>query len=131
MGYPEKIDLIDYISLFEEIKKCKWKSELVDTFARYGIKDDTERTGETDGTYKSGKSKDLYAAFVTVTTDNKKYKTHIHFQSNQLSINTISLISDDRYQNIKFVIKQVMNIETDVLRFRMMLMNLNMLWIIS
>ena len=97
MGYPEKIDLIDYISLFEEIKKCKWKSELVDTFARYGIKDDTERTGETDGTYKSGKSKDLYAAFVTVTTDNKKYKTHIHFQSNQISINTISLISDDRY----------------------------------
>lgn len=95
MGYPEKIDLIDYISLFEEIKKCKWKSELVDTFARYGIKDDTERTGETDGTYKSGKSKDLYAAFVTVTTDNKKYKTHIHFQSNQISINTISLISDD------------------------------------
>lgn len=132
MGYPEKIDLIDYISLFEEIKKCKWKSELVDTFARYGIKDDTERTGETDGTYKSGKSKDLYAAFVTVTTDNKKYKTHIHFQSNQISINTISLISDDRYfQNIKFVIKQVMNIETDVLRFRMMLMNLSMLWIIS
>lgn len=97
MGYQEKIDLIDYISLFEEIKKCKWKSELVDTFARYGIKDDTERTGETDGTYKSGKSKDLYAAFVTVTTDNKKYKTHIHFQSNQISINTISLISDDRY----------------------------------
>lgn len=97
MGYPEKIDLIDYISLFEEIKKCKWKSELVDTFARYGIKDDTERTGETDRTYKSGKSKDLYAAFVTVTTDNKKYKTHIHFQSNQISINTISLISDDRY----------------------------------
>lgn len=97
MGYPEKIDLIDYISLFEEIKKCKWKSELVDTFARYGIKDDTERTGETDGTYKLGKSKDLYAAFVTVTTDNKKYKTHIHFQSNQISINTISLISDDRY----------------------------------
>lgn len=132
MGYPEKIDLIDYISLFEEIKKCKWKSELVDTFARYGIKDDTERTGETDGTYKSGKSKDLYAAFVTVTTDNKKYKTHIHFQSNQISINTISLISDDRYfSNIKFVIKQVMNIETDVLRFRMMLMNLSMLWIIS
>lgn len=97
MGYQEKIDLIDYISLFEEIKKCQWKSELVDTFARYGIKDDTERTGETDGTYKSGKSKDLYAAFVTVTTDNKKYKTHIHFQSNQISINTISLISDDRY----------------------------------
>ena len=97
MGYQEKIDLIDYISLFEKIKKCKWKSELVDTFARYGIKDDTERTGETDGTYKSGKSKDLYAAFVTVTTDNKKYKTHIHFQSNQISINTISLISDDRY----------------------------------
>ena len=97
MGYQEKIDLIDYISLFEEIKKCKWKSELVDTFARYGIKDDTERTRETDGTYKSGKSKDLYAAFVTVTTDNKKYKTHIHFQSNQISINTISLISDDRY----------------------------------
>ena len=97
MGYPEKIDLIDCISLFDEIKKCKWKSELVDTFARYGIKDDTERTGETDGTYKSGKSKDLYAAFVTVTTDNKKYKTHIHFQSNQISINTISLISDDRY----------------------------------
>lgn len=97
MGYPEKIDLIDYISLFEEIKKCKWKSELVDTFSKYGIKDDTERTGETDGTYKSGKSKDLYAAFVTVTTDNKKYKTHIHFQSNQISINTISLISDDRY----------------------------------
>ena len=97
MGYQEKIDLIDYISLFEEIKKCKWKSELVDTFARYGIKDDTERTGETDGTYKSGKSKDLYATFVTVTTDNKKYKTHIHFQSNQISINTISLISDDRY----------------------------------
>lgn len=97
MGYPEKIDLIDYISLFEEVKKCKWKSELVDTFARYGIKDDTERTGETDKTYKSGKSKDLYAAFVTVTTDNKKYKTHIHFQSNQISINTISLISDDRY----------------------------------
>lgn len=97
MGYPEKIDLIDYISLFEEVKKCKWKSELVDTFSKYGIKDDTERTGETDGTYKSGKSKDLYAAFVTVTTDNKKYKTHIHFQSNQISINTISLISDDRY----------------------------------
>lgn len=97
MGYPEKIDLIDYISLFEEIKKCKWKSELVDTFSKYGIKDDTERTGETDRTYKSGKSKDLYAAFVTVTTDNKKYKTHIHFQSNQISINTISLISDDRY----------------------------------
>lgn len=97
MGYPEKIDLIDYISLFEEVKKCKWKSELVDTFARYGIKDDTERTGETDKTYKSGKSKDLYAAFVTVTTDNKKYKTHIHFQSNQISINTISMISDDRY----------------------------------
>lgn len=89
--------LIDYISLFEEIKKCKWKSELVDTFSKYGIKDDTERTGETDRTYKSGKSKDLYAAFVTVTTDNKKYKTHIHFQSNQISINTISLISDDRY----------------------------------
>ena len=97
MGYQEKIDLIDYISLFEEVKKCKWKSELVDTFSKYGIKDDTERTGETDGTYKSGKSKDLYAAFVTVTTDNKKYKTHIHFQSNQISINTISLISDDRY----------------------------------
>lgn len=97
MGYSEKIDLIDYISLFEEIKKCKWKSELVDTFSKYGIKDDTERTGETDRTYKSGKSKDLYAAFVTVTTDNKKYKTHIHFQSNQISINTISLISDDRY----------------------------------
>lgn len=97
MGYQEKIDLIDYISLFEEIKKCRWKSELVDTFSKYGIKDDTERTGETDGTYKSGKSKDLYAAFVTVTTDNKKYKTHIHFQSNQISINTISLISDDRY----------------------------------
>lgn len=97
MGYPEKIDLIDYISLFEEIKKCRWKSELVDTFSKYGIKDDTERTGETDRTYKSGKSKDLYAAFVTVTTDNKKYKTHIHFQSNQISINTISLISDDRY----------------------------------
>lgn len=97
MGYPEKIDLIDYISLFDEIKKCKWKSELVDTFSKYGIKDDTERTGETDRTYKSGKSKDLYAAFVTVTTDNKKYKTHIHFQSNQISINTISLISDDRY----------------------------------
>ena len=97
MGYQEKIDLIDYISLFEEIKKCKWKSELVDTFSKYGIKDDTERTGETDETYKSGKSKDLYAAFVTVTTDNKKYKTHIHFQSNQISINTISLISDDRY----------------------------------
>ena len=35
MGYPEKIDLIDCISLFDEIKKCKWKSELVDTFARY------------------------------------------------------------------------------------------------
>lgn len=132
MGYQEKIDLIDYISLFEEVKKCKWKAELVDTFSKYGIKDDTERTGETDGTYKSRKSKDLYAAFVTVTTDNKKYKTHIHFQSNQISINTISLISDDRYfQNIKFVIKQVMNIETDVLRFRMMLMNLSMLWIIS
>lgn len=97
MGYSEKIDLIDYISLFEEIKKCRWKSELVDTFSKYGIKDDTERTGETDRTYKSGKSKDLYAAFVTVTTDNKKYKTHIHFQSNQISINTISLISDDRY----------------------------------
>ena len=97
MGYSEKIDLIDYISLFEKIKKCKWKSELVDTFSKYGIKDDTERTGETDRTYKSGKSKDLYAAFVTVTTDNKKYKTHIHFQSNQISINTISLISDDRY----------------------------------
>lgn len=97
MGYQEKIDLIDYISLFEEVKKCKWKSELVDTFSKYGIKDDTERTGETDETYKSGKSKDLYAAFVTVTTDNKKYKTHIHFQSNQISINTISLISDDRY----------------------------------
>lgn len=97
MGYQEKIDLIDYISLFEEVKKCKWKAELVDTFSKYGIKDDTERTGETDGTYKSGKSKDLYAAFVTVTTDNKKYKTHIHFQSNQISINTISLISDDRY----------------------------------
>lgn len=97
MGYQEKIYLIDYISLFEEVKKCKWKSELVDTFSKYGIKDDTERTGETDGTYKSGKSKDLYAAFVTVTTDNKKYKTHIHFQSNQISINTISLISDDRY----------------------------------
>ena len=97
MGYPEKIDLIDYISLFEEVKKCKWKSELVDTFSKYGIKDDTERTGETDRTYKSRKSKDLYAAFVTVTTDNKKYKTHIHFQSNQISINTISLISDDRY----------------------------------
>lgn len=97
MGYQEKIDLIDYISLFEEIKKCKWKSELVDTFAKYGIKDDTERTGETDKIYKSGKSKDLYAAFVTVTKDNKKYKTHIHFQSNQISINTISLISDDRY----------------------------------
>lgn len=97
MGYQEKIDLIDYISLFEEVKKCKWKSELVDTFSKYGIKDDTERTEETDGTYKSGKSKDLYAAFVTVTTDNKKYKTHIHFQSNQISINTISLISDDRY----------------------------------
>lgn len=97
MGYQEKIDLIDYISLFEEVKKCKWKSELVDTFSKYGIKDDTERTGEADGTYKSGKSKDLYAAFVTVTTDNKKYKTHIHFQSNQISINTISLISDDRY----------------------------------
>lgn len=97
MGYQEKIDLIDYISLFEEVKKCKCKSELVDTFSKYGIKDDTERTGETDGTYKSGKSKDLYAAFVTVTTDNKKYKTHIHFQSNQISINTISLISDDRY----------------------------------
>lgn len=97
MGYQEKIDLIDYISLFEEVKKCKWKSELVDTFSKYGIKDDAERTGETDETYKSGKSKDLYAAFVTVTTDNKKYKTHIHFQSNQISINTISLISDDRY----------------------------------
>lgn len=97
MGYSEKIDLIDYISLFEEIKKCRWKSELVDTFSKYGIKDDTERTGQTDRTYKSGKSKDLYAAFVTVTTDNKKYKTHIHFQSNQISINTISLISDDRY----------------------------------
>lgn len=97
MGYQEKIDLIDYISLFEEIKKCRWKSELVDTFSKYGIKDDTERIGETDRTYKSGKSKDLYAAFVTVTTDNKKYKTHIHFQSNQISINTISLISDDRY----------------------------------
>lgn len=97
MGYQEKIDLIDYISLFEEVKKCKWRAELVDTFSKYGIKDDTERTGETDGTYKSGKSKDLYAAFVTVTTDNKKYKTHIHFQSNQISINTISLISDDRY----------------------------------
>ncbi len=97
MGYQEKIDLIDYISLFEEVKKCKWKAELVDTFSKYGIKDDTERTGETDGTYKSRKSKDLYAAFVTVTTDNKKYKTHIHFQSNQISINTISLISDDRY----------------------------------
>ena len=97
MGYPEKIDLIDYISLFEEVKKCKWKSELVDTFSKYGIKDDTKRTVETKGTCKSGKSKDLYAAFVTVTTDNKKYKTHIHFQSNQISINTISLISDDRY----------------------------------
>lgn len=109
----------------------QWKSELVDTFARYGIKDDTERTGETDGTYKSGKSKDLYAAFVTVTTDNKNTNSYT-FQSNQISINTISLISDDRYfQNIKFVIKQVMNIETDVLRFRMMLMNLSMLWIIS
>lgn len=96
MGYSEKIDLIDYISLFEEIKKCRYKSELVDTFTRYGIKDDTGRKLETKGTYKSGKSKDLYATFVTVA-DNKKYKTHIHFQSNQISINTISLISDDRY----------------------------------
>lgn len=73
MGYPEKIDLIDYISLFEEIKKCKWKSELVDTFARYGIKDDTGRTVETKGTCKSGKSKDLYATFITVA-DNKNTK---------------------------------------------------------
>ena len=73
MGYPEKIDLIDYISLFEEIKKCKWKSELVDTFARYGIKDDTKRTVETKGTCKSGKSGDLYATFVTVA-DNKNTK---------------------------------------------------------
>lgn len=72
-GLPREIDLIDYISLFDEIKKCKWKSELVDTFARYGIKDDTKRTVETKGTCKSGKSGDLYATFVTVA-DNKNTK---------------------------------------------------------
>ena len=96
MGYPEKIDLIDYISLFEEIKKCKWKSELVDTFARYGIKDDTKRTVETKGTCKSGKSGDLYATFVTVA-DNKKYKTHMHFLVGQINVNTVNMVSDDRY----------------------------------
>lgn len=96
MGYPEKIDLIDYISLFEEVKKCKWKSELVDTFSKYGIKDDTERTGETDRTYKSGKSKDLYATFITVA-DNKKYKTHMQFLVDQIDIITVNMVSDDRY----------------------------------
>ena len=131
MGYPERIDLIDYISLFEEIKKCKWKSELVDTFARYGIKDDTGRTVETKGTCKSGKSKDLYATFITVA-DNKKYKTHMQFLVGQIDIITVILyLMTDIFQNMKCTIKQVMDVETDVLRFRMMLMNLSMLWIIS
>ena len=96
MGYPEKIDLIDCISLFDEIKKCKWKSELVDTFARYGIKDDTKRTVETKGTCKSGKSGDLYATFITVA-DNKKYKTHMQFLVGQIDIITVNMVSDDRY----------------------------------
>lgn len=96
MGYQEKIDLIDYISLFEEIKKCKWKFELVDTFARYGIKDNTGRTVETKGTCKSGKSKDLYATFITVA-DNEKYKTHMQFLVDQIDIITVNMVSDDRY----------------------------------
>lgn len=39
----QKCDLINFSELFEEIKACRWKEDLVNTYARYGIKDDTKR----------------------------------------------------------------------------------------
>ena len=90
-----KCDLINFSELFEEIKACRWKEDLVNTYARYGIKDDTKKTGPTDNIDKSGKSKDLYASFRT--PDNKRTATHILFEVNKIRVNTNDSIAFSSY----------------------------------
>lgn len=90
-----KCDLINFSELFEEIKACRWKEDLVNTYARYGIKDDTKKTGPTDNIDKSGKSKDLYASFRT--PDNKRAATHILFEVNKIRVNTNDSIALSPY----------------------------------
>lgn len=91
----QKCDLINFSELFEEIKACRWKEDLVNTYARYGIKDDTKKTGPTDNIDKSGKSKDLYASFRT--PDNKRTATHILFEVNKIRVNTNDSIAFSPY----------------------------------
>lgn len=90
-----KCDLINFSELFEEIKACRWKEDLVNTFARYGIKDDTKKTGPTQRVRKDGKSSDLYASFKT--PDNEENVTHVFFEANKIKINTNEIIANDTY----------------------------------
>lgn len=95
MNNTDKINSIDFVKLFDEVQNCRWKEELVNTYARYGIKDYTKKTGVTKRTHSDGKSSDLYASFKT--PDDENNVTHIFFEVNKIKINTNEVIAYDPY----------------------------------
>lgn len=91
----QKISSIDFKALFDEIMNCRVKKDLINTFARYGIRDHTHLKEETSRTNSKGMSTDLYASFRT--PDNKNNSSHIYFEATLIRIDINEKIANDRY----------------------------------